>query len=114
MNILTGNSKEWSNFMSKGKKFNAAEKHFEEKCVEWRKKIRELEQVNKILHKKVCDNIDEIEKLRMENEYLKQQNGVLMELKDMSVADIKTLVESRESINNASSLFNAMMRKYFK
>ena len=31
--------------MSKGKKFDAAEKHFEKKCVEWRKKIRELEEV---------------------------------------------------------------------
>lgn len=38
--------------MPKGKKFNAAEKHFEEKHVEYRKKIRELEQANKVLHKK--------------------------------------------------------------
>ena len=64
--------------MPKGKKFNAAEKHFEEKHVEYRKKIRELEQVNKVLHKKICDNIDELEKLQTENEYLKQQNEVLM------------------------------------
>lgn len=68
--------------MPKGKKFNAAEKHFEEKCVEWRKKIRELEQINKDLHKKLFDNCDEMEKLQMENEYLKQQNKVLMEIKE--------------------------------
>lgn len=96
--------------MPKGKKFTAAEKHFEKKCVEWRKRIRELEQANKILHQKNCDNIDEIQKLRMENEYLKQQNNILMEVKDMSVTDVKTLVESRESIRNASSLLTAMMR----
>lgn len=99
--------------MPKGKKFNAAEKLFEEKHVEYRKKIRELEQVNKVLHKKICDNIDELEKLQTENEYLKQQNDVLMKLKNMSIADIKTLVESRESINNALSLFNAITRKTF-
>lgn len=99
--------------MPKGKKFNAAEKHFEEKHVEYRKKIRELEQVNKVLHKKIYDNIDELEKLQTENEYLKQQNDVLMKLKNMSIADIKTLVESRESINNALSLFNAITRKTF-
>lgn len=96
--------------MPKGKKFDAAEKHFEKKCVEWRKRISELEQANKVLNQKLCDNINEIERLQMENEYLKQQNKALMELKDMSVADVKTLVESRESMRNASSLLMAMMR----
>ena len=99
--------------MPKGKKFNAAEKHFEEKCVEWRKKIRELEQANKDLHKKLFDNCDEMEKLQMENEYLKQQNKVLMEIKEMSVDDVKTLIKSKESINNISSLFNIMTQRMF-
>ena len=97
--------------MSKGKRFDAAEKHFENKCIEWRKKIRELEQVNKILHKKICDNCDEIEKLQMENEYLKQQNEVLMEIKEMNVDDVKTLIKSKESVNNISDLFNVMTQK---
>lgn len=99
--------------MPKGKKFDAAEKHFENKCIEWRKKIRELEQVNKILHKKICDNCDEIEKLQMENEYLKQQNNALMEIKDVSVADVKTLIRSKELVNNISDLFNVMTQKMF-
>lgn len=99
--------------MSKGKRFDAAEKHFENKCIEWRKKIRELEQVNKILHKKICDNCDEIEKLQMENEYLKQQNKVLMEIKEMNVDDVKTLIKSKESVNNISDLFNVMTQKMF-
>lgn len=42
---------------------------------------KELEQINRILHKKICDSCDEIKKLQMENEYLKQQNETLMELK---------------------------------
>jgi regulator of replication initiation timing len=100
--------------MPKGKKFDAAEKHFENKCIEWRKKIRELEQANKILHKKICDNCDEIEKLQMENEYLKQQNEVLMEIKEMSVDDVKTLIKSKESVNNISDLFNVMTQKCFR
>lgn len=99
--------------MPKGKKFNAAEKHFENKCVEWRKKIRELEEANKLLHKKICENCDEIEKLQMENEYLKQQNDALMKIKDMSVDDVKTLIKSKESVNNISSLFNVMTQKMF-
>lgn len=99
--------------MTKGKKFNAAEKHFENKCVEWRKKIRELEEANKLLHKKICENCDEIEKLQMENEHLKQQNDALMKIKDMSVDDVKTLIKSKESVNNISSLFNVMTQKMF-
>lgn len=99
--------------MSKGKRFDAAEKHFENKCIEWRKKIRELEQVNKILHKKICDNCDEIEKLQMENEYLKQQNEVIMEIKEMNVDDVKTLIKSKESVNDISDLFNVMTQKMF-
>lgn len=99
--------------MSKGKRFDAAEKHFENKCIEWRKKIRELEQVNKTLHKKICDNCDEIEKLQMENEYLKQQNEVIMEIKEMNVDDVKTLIKSKESVNDISDLFNVMTQKMF-
>ena len=39
--------------MPKGKKFDAAEKHFEKKCRGWKEKIRELEEVNAQLHKKI-------------------------------------------------------------
>lgn len=99
--------------MPKGKKFNAAEKHFEKKCVEWRKRIKELEETNKLLHKRINDNCDEIEKLQMENECLEQQNQVLMELKDMSVDDVKTLIASKESVNRLSGLFDAMSKRMF-
>lgn len=99
--------------MSKGKKFNAAEKHFEKKCVEWRKRIKELEETNKLLHKRISDNYDEIEKLQMKNECLEQQNQVLMELKEMSVDDVKTLIASKESVNKLSGLFDAMSKRMF-
>lgn len=49
----------------------------------------------------------------MENEYLKQQNDALMEIKDISVDDIKTLIESKESINNISNLLNIMTKRTF-
>ena len=99
--------------MSKGKKFNAAEKHFEKKCVEWRKRIKELEETNKLLHKRISDNYDEIEKLQMKNECLEQQNQVLMELKEMSVDDVKTLIASKESVNKLSGFFDAMSKRMF-
>lgn len=98
--------------MARGKKFDAAEKHFEKKCVEWRKQIRELEQVNKKLHKKICNLCDEMEKLHMENEGLRQHNETLMELKDMSNDDVRTLIKSKESINRLSGMFDVMNRMF--
>ena len=77
------------------------------------KKNKEVEETNKLLHKTICDNIKEIEKLEMENEYLKQQNDALMEIKDISVDGIKTLIESKESINNISNLLNIMTKRTF-
>lgn len=94
--------------MAKGKKFDAAEKHFEKKCVEWRKQIRELEQQNKEKHKQIFDLCDEIEKLQMENKRLREQNETLMEVKDMSKEDVKTLIKSKKSINELSSFMNFM------
>ena len=98
--------------MSKGKKFDAAEKHFEKKCIEWRKQIRELEHQNKELHKKLFDLCDEMEKLQMENENLRQRNETLMNLKDMSNEDVRTLIKSKESVNSMSRLFDTMYKMF--
>ena len=98
--------------MPKGKKFDAAEKHFEQKCVEWRKQIREVEYKNKELWQKISDVCDENEKLKIENERLKQQNETLIALKDMSNEDVRTLIKSKESLNNLSGIFDAMGRMF--
>ena len=81
--------------MPKGKKFDAAEKHFAEKCVEWKKQIKELESENKELHRKFYDAKDQLEKVQKENDRLIKENTCLMELKNMSASDIKTLVETQ-------------------
>lgn len=93
--------------------FDNVEKHFEKKCRGWKEKIRELEEVNAQLHKKIYDNCVEFEKLQMENEYLKQQNEILMKVKDMSVDDIKVLIESEASFSRASWALEAMSQRMF-
>ena len=37
-----------------------------------------------------------------------------MEIKEMSVDDVKTLIKSKESVNNISDLFNVMTQKCFR
>lgn len=98
--------------MSKGKKFDAAEKHFEKKCIEWRKQIRELEQKNKELHEQVSTLCYDMTKLNMENEDLRQRNETLMDLKDMSNEDVRTLIKSKESVNSMSRLFDTMYKMF--
>ena len=69
-----------------------------------------MEKKNKELHKKLLDISDEMEKLQMENEDLRQRNETLMELKDMSNTDIRTLIKSKESVNRLSGMFDTMCK----
>lgn len=73
--------------MAKGKKFDAAEKHFEKQRVEWRQQVRKLEvQLQEELTKTV-------QELKKENEQLKQANQQLMELKDLTPEQLEQFKE---------------------
>lgn len=99
--------------MPKGKKFNAAEKHFEEKCVEWRKKIRGLELTIREKDKRIIE-LQALEvtnkKLLEEIQNLTEQNQILLELKEMSKEDIQELVKAKRTMNNWAELANSMSR----
>ena len=99
--------------MSKGKKFNAAEKHFEEKCVEWRKKIRELELTNKAMNEEVLNSHKKVEKLMKENETLKEQNKVLAKLKDMSDEEIQLYIKSANGASLLTEIFGFLVHQTF-
>ena len=101
--------------MAKGKKFNAAEKHFEEKCVEWRQQIRAIELENKEIRRKYYAIQEENEKLIKRNEQLEKEMETIAEVKDMSVEDIKVLIASKKRANELASMFGVitgMSRRY--
>ena len=98
--------------MSKSKKFDAAEKHFEKQRINYRRKIKELEYANKTLDEELCSTRDEIAMLRKKNEHLKQQNDVLMELKDMTTTDVETLIQSKKATHKVASMLDLMTRSY--
>lgn len=98
--------------MAKGKKFNAAEKHFEEKCVVWREKIRELEQKNNEYHERIIELSYEIERLQLENDELRQCKETIMGLKDITNEDVRTLIKSKEAVNRLSEIVDAMSHIY--
>ena len=80
--------------MPKGKKFDAAEKHFEKQRVEWRQKIRALEAELQKETTKTRQLTETVQKLEKENEQLKQTNKQLMELKDLTPQQLQQLEES--------------------
>ena len=80
--------------MPKGKKFDAAEKHFEKQRVEWRQKIRVLEVQLQEEMARTCQLVKEIQELKKENEQLKQANQQLMKLKDLTPEQLHDLEEN--------------------
>lgn len=100
--------------MAKGKKFDAAEKHFEKKCVVWRKKIRELEQIKNEYHDRVMELSNKVEKLQIENDELKKSNVILMELKNITTEEVRALIKSKESVNRLAEMLGVMNKEVIK
>ena len=97
----------------KGKKFNAAEKHFEEKCVIWRQKIRDVEREKRevlIENQNLKQRMKDIEK---ENEYLREINDEIMKLND-SVDDYKfEVICDTEDLISICNLLDSYVKKYY-
>jgi chemotaxis regulatin CheY-phosphate phosphatase CheZ len=94
--------------MPKGKKFDAAQKHFQEKEIKLNRKMREYEASAKEALKKANAVQKENDRLRQENEALKLANKELMELHNLSDADIKALVERAHHLRSFAQLMNVM------
>lgn len=93
--------------MSKGKKFNAAEKHFEEKCIVWRQRIREAEQEKKEVLLENFNLKQRMKEIENENERLRELNDEIMKLKEMSPDDVKLLLDTRRHVKRIDDFMNA-------
>ena len=94
--------------MPRGKKFDAAEKHFEKKCVEWRQKLRELEYDNNRLREENYTLRKEWEDMRARLTILE---GELIELKNLnrlSEDELRLLIEHTKTSKQMLSIFEAM------
>lgn len=94
--------------MGKGKKFNAAEKHFNEKFIkikkekdEMRLKIQELERRNEHLEKRNKSLSESVSNL-------KEENITLMLASNLSEVELQTLLKKAESINHVCEMIKAM------
>ena len=94
----------------KGKKFEAAEKHFMKKEEQYHKQIKALEAA--LIEKSEKEKANEalIESLTEQNAMLLAQNKKLLELCKLSEADLKTLVEKDKNVAEAARSMLTLMQ----
>lgn len=91
--------------MAKGKKFDAAQKHFEGKKIELEKQIKTLTARVSEQNKTISEQKGQIDALSSENLQLKEWIERLLEYTKLSKEDIKAACEKDKKIASAASLF---------
>ena len=94
----------------KGKRFDAAEKHFHEKEVKIRQEIRQyiewMAEVNSVNSQLTKEN----EQLKKENADLKEKFEKLLEHSKLSESDITTALYKDKALTKLSDMMGAMER----
>ncbi len=91
--------------MAKGKKFDAAQKHFEGKKIELEKQIKVLTARVSEQNKTISEQRGQIDALSSENQQLKEWIERLLEYTELSKEDIKAACEKDKKIASAMSVF---------
>lgn len=91
--------------MAKGKKFDAAQKHFEGKKIELEKQIKALTARVSEQNKTISEQKGQIDALSTENQQLKEWIERLLEYTELSKEDIKAACEKDKKIASAMSVF---------
>lgn len=94
----------------KGKKFDAAEKHFIKKEEQYKKHIKALELEITAKAEKEKSNDALIASLSEQNAMLIAQNKKLMELCKLSEADLKILIEKDKNVAEAARSMLTLMQ----
>lgn len=93
----------------KGKKFNAAEKHFIKKEEQYKKHIKALElEITKKTEKEKMNEVL-ITSLTEQNAILLEENKKLLELCKISEADLKILIEKDKNVAEAAGCMLHLM-----
>lgn len=90
--------------MPKGKKFNAAEKHFANEQARLWKRIKGLEDHIFLLERENQKLKNELFQLQEENNAFAAENKVLRQMTPLSNDDVKELVQRARSMNMVTSL----------
>lgn len=100
--------------MSKGKEFNAAEKYFEKKRIEYEKKIKQNSQTIVDLNASVTGLIFKNQKLEDENYQLKEWVERLLQYTELSKEEIKQICEQDKAKGQAMIDFMGLAKMVSK
>ena len=92
--------------MPKGKKFDAAEKHFQEKEKQYQNQIKSLNEYIKKNSINKNNYEEQVHNLQSENEQLKAWIGRLLQYTELSKDDIKQACEKDKKIAEMLGLLN--------
>lgn len=98
--------------MSRGKKFDAAQKHFEGEKVKYEKQIKYLREEISAQKKTISEQKEEIDSLSSENCQLKDWVERLLEYTELSKEEIKTACEKNVRLANAASLIGGLFSSF--
>lgn len=101
--------------MAKGKKFDAAQKHFEGKRVEYEKKIKLLTARLNKQNEIILEMEKQIDNLSSKNQQLKEWIERLLEYTELSKEDIKAACEKDKKIVSGVSMlenFGGFINKF--
>ena len=99
--------------MAKGKKFNAAEKHFEKRELEYKRKIKELEREIFLLRR---DNLFLSNLMNVVNKDsfdIIERDEEIMKLKDMSKEDVNSLIKVRKLQMTMEPIFTPLYKSIY-
>ena len=89
--------------MGRGKKFEAAEKHFEKKRIQYEKRIKYLEEQLELTRKDLRKFVSNCDFIERENEELKNWIERLLEYTELSKEDIRAACEKDKKAAEALS-----------
>ena len=93
----------------KGKKFDAAEKHFKEKELVLLKQINLLSEKTKDQHLQISELVHENQEIKVKNNELQAENERLLQLTELSKEDIKIICEKDKELTRAAQSIEFMM-----
>lgn len=96
--------------MPKGKKFDAAEKHFEKKRQEYENTIKRLNNTLKESRAETIKYKTAYENVIGENEQLKAWIERLLEYTELSIEDIKEACEKDKQMGEAAKMLTGLMK----
>lgn len=106
--IIAPKEKERRMTMPKGKKFDAAEKHFYEKEQKLRQRIKFLDGVINQMNEEWDKLQKENKQLKLNNEKLAEANSQLMKIQNLSEEDVQELLAHTKHLNKVYETMEAM------